>query len=90
MRKTIKSEELKDFLKDNTNVYNIMKIEFKDNAIIFSNKKRIITININEKMKNKKAFTFSSNIVRELKEKQTLKIEAEDRLYINNIIYNFN
>ncbi|WP_258075057.1 hypothetical protein [Brachyspira murdochii] len=33
MRKTIKPEELKDFLNDDTSVYNIIKIEFKDKRL---------------------------------------------------------
>lgn len=84
---TIKKEQLQKLISDDYSVYNITVITFKKNKIIFDNNNNKIEIDTVEEYKNKSIEIFSEYLIKDLQTLGKLKIEVEDKVFINGIIY---
>ncbi|WP_304354367.1 hypothetical protein [Brachyspira innocens] len=85
----IKKEQLQKLISKDYTVNNRTTITFNKNSIIFKNSiiKEEIKINTVETFKNKTIKVFSEYLIKELEKIGKLRIEADDRTYINGIIY---
>lgn len=83
----IKKEQLQKLISDDYSVYNRTVITFKKNKIIFDNNNNKIEIDTAEKYKNKSIEIFSEYLIKDLQTLGKLKIEVEDKVFINGIIY---
>ena len=83
----IKKEQLKELISDDYSVYNRTVITFKKNKIIFDNNNNKIEIDTAEEYKNKSIEIFSEYLIKDLQTLGKLKIEVEDKVFINGIIY---
>ena len=86
----IKKEQLQKLISDDYSVYNRTVITFKKNKIIFDNNNNKIEIDTAEEYKNKSIEIFSEYLIKDLQTLGKLKIEVEDKIFINGIIYWFN
>ena len=83
----IKKEQLKKLISDDYSVYNRTVITFKKNKIVFDNKNNTIEIETKEEYKNKSIEIFSEHLIKELQKIGKLRIEVEDKIFINGIIF---
>ena len=85
----IKKEQLQDLITRDYTVNNRTKILFNKNKIIFKNTKlkEAITIETKEQYKTKTIEVFTEHLIKELQTLNKLKIEVEDKIFINGIIY---
>ena len=83
----IKKEQLQKLISDDYSVYNRTVITFKKNKIIFDNNNNKIEIDTAEEYKNKSIEIFSEYLIKDLQTLGKLKIEVEDKVFINGIIY---
>lgn len=83
----IKKEQLNKLISDDYSVYNRTVITFKKNKIIFDNNNNKIEIDTAEEYKNKSIEIFSEYLIKDLQTLGKLKIEVEDKVFINGIIY---
>lgn len=83
----IKKEQLQKLISDDYSVYNRTVITFKKNKIIFDNNNNKIEIDTAEEYKNKSIEIFSEYLIKDLQTLGKLKIEVEDKIFINGIIY---
>ena len=85
----IKKEQLNKLISKDYTVNNMTTIIFNKNCIIFKNSiiKEDIKINTVETFKNKTIKVFSEYLIKDLQTLGKLKIEVEDKVFINGIIY---
>ncbi|WP_300753174.1 hypothetical protein [uncultured Brachyspira sp.] len=85
----LKKEQLNKLISKDYTVNNMTTITFNKNSIIFKNSiiKEEIKINTVETFKNKTIKLFSEYLIKELEKIGKLRIEADDKTYINGIIY---
>ena len=84
----IKKEQLNKLISKDYTVNNRTEITFNKNSIIFRNSKikEAITIKVNECFKIRTVKIFTETLIKELQKLGKLKIEADDKTYINGII----
>ena len=84
-----KKEQLNKLISNDYTVNNRTEITFNKNSIIFRNSKikEAITIKVNECFKIRTVKIFTETLIKELQKLGKLKIEADDKTYINGIIY---